>query len=291
MAATDAALVATVESYFGTPYNDQNRFAPGVGLDCSGTAVTALKAVGDPPPGDVTVSSAFLTWAQSAGTATTVDRASLIPGAALIRNGLGAAGDIAIVIAPGQMAVTPCPAGHFLGPAPTTWGHYDEGIMFPGLSYTGVVAGGVAAGGGGGGGCDPTDPTTWLQCVAEVPADILKAAFGGHSFQEIGLRVAEVLGGALLLAVGAIMLMRTASHGGEAGRIAASARHTGRRGKRAVRRVQHQGQARTRERQRQGRRDDAEQRHLENVTRGQGRRRGEEGPGYTSLDDLAGDPF
>lgn len=59
--------------------------------------------------------------------------------------------------------------------------------------------------------------------ITDLPAEVFKVLTGGHSMTEIGIRLAELIAGGTLLAVGGVMLLRVIISGGEAKRTLSAA--------------------------------------------------------------------
>lgn len=83
--------------------------------------------------------------------------------------------------------------------------------------------------------------------IASVPASFIKVITGGRSLTEISVRVVELVGGGILLAIGGVMLLRTIAEGGDTGRAVAGVRRSTRTVARPARRGVRQVRELTRE--------------------------------------------
>jgi hypothetical protein len=63
-----------------------------------------------------------------------------------------------------------------------------------------------------------------LDAIAALPGELLKVFIGDHTIAELALRFVEIVGGALLLATGAVTFLVVIAHGGESGRAIQGAR-------------------------------------------------------------------
>lgn len=84
-----------------------------------------------------------------------------------------------------------------------------------------------------------TDPVGEIgKLLGQVPAAFLKVLLGGHELVEIVLRTVEIVGGAILLAVGGVVMLRVIASGGESGRVASEAARQAAGARRAARGAQ-----------------------------------------------------
>ncbi len=100
-----------------------------------------------------------------------------------------------------------------------------------------------------GGGVSIPDPTDALgdvagdvlgpitQVLAQLPTEFLKVFLGDHTIGEVVFRTLETFAGAILFAVGGIMLVRAIASGGEPARVSSNLSRTARGGRRTVRSV------------------------------------------------------
>jgi hypothetical protein len=75
-----------------------------------------------------------------------------------------------------------------------------------------------------------------LDALASLPTEFFKVLTGGHTPLEVAVRTLEVFGGAVLLAVGLLMVVRIVMRGTAGGRGVSEAGRIGRRGARRARR-------------------------------------------------------
>lgn len=95
---------------------------------------------------------------------------------------------------------------------------------------------------------DNLDPLAAVsQLIASLPAELLKVLLGGHTLPELALRAVEIVGGALVLATGAVTLLLVIAHGGgEPARAARGVRRSSRSVGRSVARPARAAQQATR---------------------------------------------
>lgn len=141
-APNNGAFLNQCQKQFGKPYSTDGskRFGPNY-YDCSGFVYSALRAIGIKDPGLPTVSQAMWQWcandpARKGGGNITVDQAAAIPGALLIRKGLGSNGHVAVSIGDGKNNYAAVGGGQLSGQYPNSGSNFDAGGLVPGILYT-----------------------------------------------------------------------------------------------------------------------------------------------------------